>query len=100
GPGTCPKCGMALEPKVITAAPAGTPETNPELADMTRRLWGSLVFAVPLLLLAMGDALGLDFAGWPGTRALLLVELALATPAVLWAGWPLLQRGWASVVHR
>ena len=96
-PGTCPICGMALEPRTVTA----TEEENPELRDMTRRFWISLVLTVPLLILAMADMLpGMPVrhafpAGW-----LPWVELLLATPVVLWGGWPFFQRGWASIVNR
>ncbi|MEQ9641700.1 MAG: copper-translocating P-type ATPase [Alphaproteobacteria bacterium] len=93
GPGTCPKCGMALEPERVSAE-AGP---NAELIDMTRRLWIAAVFAVPLFLLAMGEML-------PGLHGLIppqvsgWVQFALAAPAVFWAGWPLLQRGWSSLL--
>ncbi|MFL5394281.1 MAG: heavy metal translocating P-type ATPase [Myxococcales bacterium] len=94
-PGACPKCGMALEPATASLA-----EANPELADMNRRFWTSLLFSVPILFLAMSDLL----PGMPIQRAfgrwLQLVELALATPAVLWAGWPLFERGAASIANR
>jgi Cu+-exporting ATPase len=94
GPGNCPICGMALEP----VAPSLEEGPNPELADMTRRFWAGVVLSIPLLALAMGA----EVFGWtplPG-RASILVQLALATPAVLWGGWPFLVRGWASVVIR
>jgi Cu+-exporting ATPase len=97
GPGTCPICGMALEPRTVTAQE----EENPELRDMNRRFWISLVLTVPLLAIAMSDMLpGMPVehalpAGW-----LPWVELLLATPVVLWGGWPFFQRGWASVVNR
>jgi cation transport ATPase len=92
GPGACPKCGMALEPE--TPMPA---EDNTELRDMTRRFWISVVLALPVFVLAMGaDMLPHAFS----MRALQWIEFALATPVVLWAGWPLFQRGWASLVNR
>jgi Cu+-exporting ATPase len=92
-PGACPKCGMALEPRVASAEP----EENPELGDMSRRFWIGVAFLVPLLLVAMGDyVIGRPVVP-PG--AMPWVELALATPVVLWCGWPLLERGWASVVR-
>jgi Cu+-exporting ATPase len=94
-PGTCPICGMTLEPRTVTLE-----ERNPELADMSRRFWVSLLFTVPVFLLGMSDLL----PGMPAQRALgkwlPWVELVLSTPVVLWAGWPLLQRGWASVANR
>ncbi|HVN32407.1 MAG TPA: heavy metal translocating P-type ATPase [Thermoanaerobaculaceae bacterium] len=95
GPGACPKCGMALEP----VEPVATAAANPELLDMTRRFWVSLVLTVPLLLLTMGGmipslkpVLSVRWAGW--------VQLALATPVVLWGGWPFFVRGWNSIVYR
>jgi P-type Cu+ transporter len=97
GPGSCPICGMALEPRTVTAHE----EDNPELREMTRRFWISLALTAPLLALAMADMLpGMPVqrlipAGW-----LAWIELALATPVVLWGGWPFFQRGWTSVVNR
>jgi len=97
GPGSCPICGMALELRTVTA----TEEENPELRDMTRRLWVSVALTVPLLAIAMADML----PGMPVERALSSgwlhwVELILATPVVLWGGWPFFQRGWTSIVNR
>ena len=95
GPGDCPKCGMALEPKGL---PAADDDDNPELRDMTRRFWVATALAIPLLLVAMGDMLpGRPISAMlpEGSRA--WVELALATPIVGWAGWPLLVRGVKSV---
>ncbi len=96
-PGTCPICGMALEPRTIRA----TEEDNPELRDMTRRLWVSTALTLPLLAIAMADML----PGMPLHQALPVgwlpwIELLLASPVVLWGGWPFFQRGWASVVNR
>ena len=96
GPGTCPKCGMALEPEATTLGQ----EDNPELRDMTRRLRVAFVLTVPVLLLAMADMV-------PGrlfhSRVLAVVqpwvELLLATPVVLWAGWPFFRRMWTSFVN-
>ncbi|MGC8550764.1 MAG: heavy metal translocating P-type ATPase [Acidobacteriaceae bacterium] len=94
-PGACPKCGMALEPRTITAE-----EQNPEYDDMRRRFWISVALTIPLL--------GIMIANWipdhalrhvPGS-VLQWIEFALATPVVLWTGWPLFQRAWASVLHR
>src|SRR5438874_8140805 len=95
--GSCPICGMALEPRTVTAAD----EENPELRDMTRRFWISVGLTVPLLAIAMSDML----PGLPVLRVipdgwLPWIELILATPVVLWGGWPFFQRGWASVVNR
>ncbi|HKS76694.1 MAG TPA: copper-translocating P-type ATPase, partial [Terriglobales bacterium] len=97
GPGACPICGMALEPRTVTAVE----EENPELRDMTRRFWVSLALTAPLLAIAMADML----PGMPVKSALPLgrlewLELVLATPVVLWGGWPFFQRGWASIVNR
>jgi Cu+-exporting ATPase len=97
GPGSCPICGMALEPRTVTAAA----EDNAELRDMTRRFWFSVALTAPLLALAMADML----PGMPVRRSLPggwlpFVELLLATPVVLWGGWPFFQRGWASIVNR
>ncbi|OFW13069.1 MAG: copper-translocating P-type ATPase [Acidobacteria bacterium RIFCSPLOWO2_02_FULL_59_13] len=96
-PGSCPICGMALEPRTVTAEE----EENPELADMTRRFWVSVVLSAPVLFLAMSD----HIPGQPVQRLLSeslinWVQLALATPVVLWAGWPFFQRCWASFVYR
>jgi P-type Cu+ transporter len=99
-PGSCPICGMALEPRTVTAQE----EANPELRHMTRRFWVSVVLTVPLLAIAMGSMLGfhlsvdLNIDGVPINLA--WIELVLATPVVLWAGWPFFQRGWASIVNR
>jgi len=94
GPGDCPKCGMALEPQ---EARAGQGEDR-ELADMTRRFWVGLVLGVPVIVLAMGGMIpGLDLGRRVPGHLLKWIELLLATPVVLWAGWPLLKRGWRSV---
>ena len=95
GPGSCPICGMALEPEVASLdAPP-----NPELADMTRRFWIGLVLALPAIVLEMGGHLvgghGLidpTLSNW--------IQFAFATPVVLWAGWPFFVRGWQSLVTR
>lgn len=95
GPGSCPICGMALEPRTVTAQA----EENPELRDMTRRFWVSAALTAPLLAIAMADmfpTMRMDRAGsW-----LPWLELILASPVVLWGGWPFFQRGWASIVNR
>jgi P-type Cu+ transporter len=95
GPGTCPICGMALEPAVATE----TTGPNPELADMNRRFWIALVLTLPVFALEMGGHLT---AGWllPDHRASGWLQLILATPVVLWAGWPFFQRAWASLQSR
>src|ERR1700724_553492 len=93
GPGTCPICGMALEPMDVFAEV----EADPEYDSMLRRFWVSAVLSVPLLVLAMfGESLGLHLS----PTALHWIELALATPVVLWGGWPFFQRFWASLVNR
>jgi P-type Cu+ transporter len=100
GPGSCPICGMALEPRTVTARE----EDNPELRDMSRHFWVSVALTVPLLAVAMGSMLGyrlsidLNFDGIPINLA--WVEFVLATPVVLWGGWPFFQRFWASIVNR
>jgi Cu+-exporting ATPase len=91
GPGTCPICGMALEPKTVTSE---EPE-NHELADMTRRLVVATALAAPVLLLAMGEMTGLT--GAVPIRTLVWMQLALATPVCLWAAWPFYTRAVSSV---
>jgi Cu+-exporting ATPase len=96
-PGSCPICGMALEPRTVTAAA----ERNEELEDMTRRFRIGLILTIPLLLLAMSDLIpGQPLQHTVSMRLLTLIQLALATPVVLWGGWPFFQRGWASIVNR
>jgi Cu+-exporting ATPase len=95
GPGSCPICGMALEPELVT--PESGP--NPELADMSRRFWIGLLLTVPIVVLDMGAHLaGGHGLVRPATST--LIQLALATPVVLWAGWPFFVRGAQSVVTR
>ncbi len=95
GPGACPICGMALEPVVVTAeAPA-----NPELLDMTRRFWIGLVLTLPVAVLEMGGHF-VDLGVWLTPNVDNLIQLALATPVVLWTGWPFFVRGWHSFVTR
>jgi Cu+-exporting ATPase len=97
GPGACPKCGMALEPLTVT----GGDDTNPELRLMTRRFWISLALTAPLIILAMSAMMGRQSLGRAiAPRLLAWIELVLATPVVLWGGWPFFQRGWASIVNR
>ena len=93
GPGSCPICGMALEPVTVTADSG--PST--ELADMTRRFWVALALSVPVLVLGMGRDLVPALHDLISSRASTWVQLVLATPVVLWAGWPFFQRGWTSV---
>jgi Cu+-exporting ATPase len=95
GPGSCPICGMALEPAEITAEAA----PNHELADMSRRFWVGLALALPVVVLEMGGHfLGLHHL--VGSTMSAWLQLLLASPVVLWAGWPFFQRGWASLASR
>jgi P-type Cu+ transporter len=95
GPGSCPICGMALEPEVASLdAPA-----NPELADMTRRFWIGLALTLPTVVLEMGGHL-VGAHGWVDPVMSNWIQLVFATPAVLWAGWPFFVRGWQSVLTR
>lgn len=96
-PGSCPICGMALEPMT----PAAGEEANPELADMSRRFWASAVLSIPLVLLVMAQHF-VEHA-WGGLlagRASVWLQFALATPVVLWGGRPFFERGWASIANR
>jgi Cu+-exporting ATPase len=95
-PGDCPICGMALEPAVASLDDA----PNPELADFTRRFWISAALSVPLLVIGMGDMVGLPVRSWIGTPLVGWVELALATPVVLWAALPFFRRFWNSLRNR
>jgi Cu+-exporting ATPase len=95
GPGNCPICGMALEPELATAD-AGP---NPELVDMTRRFWVGLALSVPVVVLEMGAHL-VGAHGWIDQSLSNWIQFVLATPVVLWAGWPFFVRGWQSVVTR
>jgi Cu+-exporting ATPase len=91
GPGACPQCGMALEPRTVRLLE----EENPELLEMRRRFWISLILTAPVFLLAMGEMLSgsvLPHAVW--------YQFILATPVVIWGGWPFFVRGWASIVNR
>ncbi len=95
-PGSCPICGMALEPRTVTLD-----DENPELDDMTRRLWISAILTVPLVAFAMLRHMpGLDLFGSTIIRWAPWIELVLATPVVLWGGWPFFVRAWSSVVFR
>jgi len=95
-PGSCPICGMALEPRTVMLE-----EENPELRDMTRRFWVSAILSLPLVLIAMRDLVpGLHMQDLISPKNLKWVELFLATPVVLWGGWPLLVRGWESIANR
>ncbi len=95
-PGSCPLCGMALEPVAVTAEEPA----NPELIDMTRRFWVGLVLSVPVIVLSMAEMipgkplhfLDMQLSNW--------LQLVLATPVVLWSGWPFFVRAWESLLHR
>ena len=93
-PGSCPICGMALEP-IIAAAD----EKNEELEDFTRRMWIAIAAAVPLLILTMGPMAGLPVRDWIGHRLAGILEFILATPVVLWVALPFFRRGWNSIVN-
>ena len=96
-PGNCPLCGMALELRTVTIEE----EENPELKDMTRRFWVSAALTVPLVIVAMGELIpGVSFQGLASARVLSGLELLLATPVVLWGGWPFFLRAWQSIVNR
>ncbi len=96
GPGSCPICGMALEPMTATADDA-----NPELEDMTRRFWVAVVLAIPVFALGMSDLIpGQPLQQRVPMNVLQWVQLVLASPVVLWAGWPFFERAWQSIVNR
>lgn len=96
GPGACPICGMALEPVMVTA------DTGPseEYRDMTRRFWVSVALSIPVVILGMGRDLVPALHDAVSASASTWIQLALATPVVLWGGWPFFVRGWASVRTR
>ncbi len=97
GPGSCPICGMALEP--LTASLDD--EENPELTDMTRRFWISVVLTIPVFALGMSDLIpGQPLQRLIPMKTLVWIQLVLATPVVIWAGWPFFERMWHSVVNR
>ncbi len=96
-PGPCPACGMALEPRVATAEG----ETNPELADMSRRFWIGLILTIPVLFLAMSEMIpGQPVQGLISVAHSTWVQFLLSTPVVLWCGWPFFQRAWTSLLNR
>src|SRR6266576_231219 len=97
GPGACPICGMALEPRTVTLEE----EANPELVDMTRRFWVGVILSLPIAFLAMSEMIpGQPLQRSLSPRLLNWLQLLLATPVVLWGGWPFFQRGWTSIVNR
>jgi Cu+-exporting ATPase len=96
-PGSCPKCGMALEPRTVSLEE----EDNPELTDMTRRFWVGLALALPVFFLAMSEMIpGRPVEQVLSPSVMSWVQWVLATPVVLWCGWPFFQRAWASLVNR
>jgi Cu+-exporting ATPase len=96
-PGSCPICGMALEPRTVSASE----EENPELSGMTRRFWISVALTIPVLILGMSDLIpGQPLQQFLSMRAISWLEFLLATPVMLWGGFPFFQRGWASIVNR
>lgn len=95
GPGTCPICGMALEPEIATTDDS----PNPELIDMSRRFWAALVLTVPVFVLEMGSHL-LNLHQYIAPKLSAYIQMGFATPVVLWAGWPFFVRGWASIKSR
>jgi P-type Cu+ transporter len=97
GPGTCPICGMALEPMGV---PTGEEGPNPELVDFTRRFVVGAVLTLPILVLAMGPHLGFPVREWVGERRADWIELAFATPVVLFSAWPFFQRCKDSIINR
>ena len=97
GPGSCPICGMALEPMTVSL----DQEENPELIDMTRRFWIAVVLTIPVFALGMSDLIpGQPLQQLVSMRTLQWVQLILATPVVLWCGWPFFVRAWESIVNR
>jgi Cu+-exporting ATPase len=95
-PGSCPICGMALEPRTVTLEE----EANPELIDMTRRFWLGVILSAPIAFIAMSDMIpGQPIQRMVSPRFLNWLQLGLATPVVLWCGWPFFQRGWASIIN-
>ncbi len=96
-PGSCPICGMALEPRTVTVEEG----PNPELVDMTRRMWMAALLGLPVFVLSMGDmVLGMGLGGRLPPAVANWIGLVFATPVVLWAGWPFFERAWASIVNR
>ena len=96
-PGNCPICGMALERRTVSLED----EKNPELVDMTRRFWVSVVLTAPLLIIAMSEVVpGNPLEQIASMRVLGWVQFTLATPVVIWGGWPFFVRGWQSIVNR
>lgn len=95
-PGSCPKCGMALEPREISVEEG----PNPEYVDMRRRFWFGVALGLPVFVIAMTDMLPGKPLHFIDMGVLNWVQLVLSTPVVVWCGWPFFERGWASIVHR
>jgi Cu+-exporting ATPase len=96
-PGSCPICGMALEPKTVSAEE----EENPELIQMTRRFRFGIILTIPLVFIAMRDLIpGLSLESFIPLKIINWMEFILATPVVLWGGWPFFVRGWQSIINR
>lgn len=95
-PGSCPICGMALEPRTVSA----TEDANPELVDMARRFWISVLLTIPVIALGMSDVIpGQPLQHVLSMRAIGGIEFVLAAPVVLWGGWPFFERGWTSLLN-
>lgn len=97
GPGDCPICGMRLEPKTVALEDE---EDDSELNDMSHRFWIGLVLTIPLFAVTMAEMFGISLASWISPTTSGWLQLILATPVVLWAGWPFFERGWRSIINR
>lgn len=97
GAGDCPICGMRLEPKIVAL---DDEEDDSELNDMSRRFWIGLVLTIPLFAMTMAEMFGISLASWISPTTSGWLQLILATPVVLWAGWPFFERGWRSIINR
>ena len=96
-PGSCPICGMALEPRTVTSVD----DENPELRDMRRRFWISVALSLPVFLIGMSDLIpGQPLQNMISPNSLTWIQLVLASPVVLWCGWPFYVRAWQSLVNR
>jgi Cu+-exporting ATPase len=97
GPGTCPICGMTLEPRTVSAEEG----ESAELVDMRRRFWVGVALTIPVLIIAMSDFIsGRPLEGIASARTWQWIQMTLATPVVLWCGWPFFVRGWQSIINR
>ena len=97
GSGDCPICGMSLEPKIVTHE---NEEDDSELNNMSRRFWIGLFLTIPLFAMTMAEMFGVSLASWISPTTSGWLQLILATPVVLWAGWPFFERGWRSIINR